>query len=256
MQTFRSLYARYYDLMYSDKNYSKELRCVESWIKKYGKNENKKILSLGAGTLNYERLLAEKGFVINGVDLSPDMVKLARQKIKAENLRGINVNQGDMLSISERESKYDIALAMFNVIGYCRGIRELEKVLRGIARVLKPGGIFIFDAWYASAVRQSPPQNRWKKYKKDGFDLYRLTRSQLDKVNDRVKLEIELIELGEENSYRRETERHVVSYWDTRQLRKKLVECGFMVENSCAFPDINRPISVRDWAMAIVARKK
>ena len=69
-------YAKYYDLLYQDKNYSKEADYIDRLIKTYHP-ESKTILDLGCGTGRHDILLAEKGFFLTGVDSSKEMLSAA-----------------------------------------------------------------------------------------------------------------------------------------------------------------------------------
>ena len=87
MDQFGNLYSQYYDLLYQDKDYLKEVKYIDNLIKKYS-SETRKILDLGCGTGKHDALLCDKGYVIHGVDISEDMLKVAeiRRKDREEKL--------------------------------------------------------------------------------------------------------------------------------------------------------------------------
>ena len=80
--------------MYEGKDYCLEADFFLRLIQKYGENV-KKIGSLGAGTLNHEIHLGEQGFIIKGIDISPDMVALAKEKIQKEKIENIKIEYMD-----------------------------------------------------------------------------------------------------------------------------------------------------------------
>ena len=53
--------ARYYDLIYKDKNYDDEVNYIDNLLEKYLKSE-KKILELGCGTGKHALLFKKKGY--------------------------------------------------------------------------------------------------------------------------------------------------------------------------------------------------
>ena len=70
-------YSRYYNLLYKDKDYKGEAGFIHDLIQKYSPGA-KSILDLGCGTGRHDVLLAEKGYVMTGVDMSEEMLLIAR----------------------------------------------------------------------------------------------------------------------------------------------------------------------------------
>ncbi len=64
-------YARYYALLYRDKDYVAEADYVAGLVKKYHPDAQS-ILELGFGTGIHASLLAEKGFTVYGIERSPE----------------------------------------------------------------------------------------------------------------------------------------------------------------------------------------
>ena len=101
-------YAKYYDLIYNDKNYAKEIDFLEEIFGVTFKP--KKILEVGCGTGNYTKLLLERGYDVTAVDISEDMLKVAAEKCACKCI------QGDISDI-ELNEKFDACLALFAVLG-------------------------------------------------------------------------------------------------------------------------------------------
>ena len=70
-------YARYYDLLYKDKDYRSEVNFVEARIREYAPSA-KSLLDMGCGTGRHDIPLWEKGYAICGVDQSEQMLAMAR----------------------------------------------------------------------------------------------------------------------------------------------------------------------------------
>jgi len=96
-------------------------------------------LDLGSGTGVVSLALAERGFDVVGVDHSPEMTEIARQKLSDANVRGsCRFVVGDA-----RELPYDDdEFACVTCQGLLHHLREVETCLRELARVLRPGGRF------------------------------------------------------------------------------------------------------------------
>jgi len=99
----------------------------------------KKILDVATGTgdvaiLTYRMLQPEK---ITGIDISEGMLELGRKKIQKLQLSGkIDLQKGDSETIRFENNIFDAITVAFGV----RNFQNLEKGLREMYRVLRPGG--------------------------------------------------------------------------------------------------------------------
>jgi SAM-dependent methyltransferase len=165
-------YARYYDLLYQDKDYEGEAQFVDRLIQTHAP-ETKTILELGCGTGKHAMLLATAGYDVRGVDLSAQMLASANQQrdlVSPEVAARLQFSQGDLRQIrfageaSDRENRqFDAVISLFHVISYQTTNRDLLAAFATAKRHLKPGGIFIFDIWYGPAVCNDPPTVRIKR---------------------------------------------------------------------------------------------
>ena len=74
-----SLYAKYYNLIYENKNYNSESKYIDEIIKELNpKCVN--LCDLGCGTGSYSFAFEKIGYKVEGIDLSSNMIKLANQK--------------------------------------------------------------------------------------------------------------------------------------------------------------------------------
>ena len=71
-------YSKFYDTFYKDKDYSEECDFIESVFQRYSGRPVKTILDLGCGTGGHTIPLAERGYLLTGVDLSAWMLKEAK----------------------------------------------------------------------------------------------------------------------------------------------------------------------------------
>jgi SAM-dependent methyltransferase len=141
--------AHLYDLIYSAfKNYDAECMTLAALIRREYPHA-RTILDVACGTGEHARLLNERhGFEVDGLDLDPAFVGIARNK-----LRNGTVYQGDMTSFALPD-KYDVVQCLFSSIGY---VGTLDNVRRALARFrahLAPGGIVLVEPWFAPGVMQ------------------------------------------------------------------------------------------------------
>jgi SAM-dependent methyltransferase len=253
MEKFGKKYAEWYDAMYQEKNYDEEVFCVESWLQEYGNGGNK-LACVGSGTLNHETQLAMAGYEIFGIDQSQSMVELAQVKIAKQGLKKVEVIVGDMRTFDFPQNNFDAVLIMFNVIGYCKDITELTQVFTKAFSALKPNGILIFDAWFADAVKKSPPFDRWRKVRYSGLDLYRMTHQEHLEKSKQVLLDIEVLALQGDTLVDRTREEHFVRYWDIEEIEMVAQKCGFNVVHTSTFPG-NKPLTEEDWIFGAVLKR-
>lgn len=101
-------------------------------------HQPKLLLDVATGTADFAlqalKLNPEK---VIGVDISEGMLEVGRHKIKARSLEHkIELAYGDSENLPFEENKFDAVTVAFGV----RNFENLEKGLREIFRVLKPGG--------------------------------------------------------------------------------------------------------------------
>jgi ubiquinone/menaquinone biosynthesis C-methylase UbiE len=101
-----------------------------------------RVLDLCCGAGRHSRALARAGLDVVGVDLSTDLLNEAREqseKLKIEYLRC------DMRDVPLASESLDGAVSLFTSFGYFMDEADDLRVLRGVARMLKPGARFLFD---------------------------------------------------------------------------------------------------------------
>jgi len=101
-----------------------------------------KILDLACGFGRHANRLAALGYSVTGIDQSADFLDIAR---KHASEMGVDVNylQADMRRI-EIVKEFDSVIMMFTTFGYFSDDDNF-RVLKNIARALKPGGTLGFD---------------------------------------------------------------------------------------------------------------
>ena len=106
-------------------------------------DEPRVALDLGCGTGRLLQPLAELGFRVVGVDLSSHMLGLAREKLAAAELEPADVRlfRADITDLYFLDnSSVDLAVCLYSTFGLISGRENRLACLRGIRRVLKPGG--------------------------------------------------------------------------------------------------------------------
>jgi 2-polyprenyl-3-methyl-5-hydroxy-6-metoxy-1,4-benzoquinol methylase len=108
----------------------------------------KAVLDLACGEGFYSRQLRQRGAAVLGVDLSPQMIRLARAE-EAQRPLGIEYQVGDAAALNLAE-RFDLVLAAY-LLNNAQSEQELTAMGRSIARSLRPGGRLV-------AVTNNPAQ--------------------------------------------------------------------------------------------------
>ena len=170
-----SNYARYYDLMYQDKDYVGEAQFIQRLIQTYAPATTT-ILELGCGTGNHAMLLAKEGYQVHGVDLSQEMLGYANERcdrLSPALATRLQFSQGDLRQV-RLDRKFDVVLSLFHVISYQTNNEDLLAAFETAKAHLVPGGILIFDVWYGPAVLSDPPTVRIKRLEDPSIQVTRI----------------------------------------------------------------------------------
>jgi SAM-dependent methyltransferase len=157
-------YARYYDLLYRDKDYPAEAQYVQELIQRYAPGASS-ILDLGCGTGTHAEQFALRGYEVRGVDVSEGMLQSARarqSRLTPEVRARLDFSTGDVRSFRAGR-RFDVVTALFHVVSYQVTDEDLAMTFATAAAHLAPGGIFLFDCWYGPAVLSDPPVVRAKR---------------------------------------------------------------------------------------------
>ncbi len=125
--------AKYYDLFYSNKSYEQEIDFLINLIK-----DRKTIIDVGCGTGIHMHLLEERGYQVDGLDLSDNMLDIAKTRTKGK------LFQGDLLNY-EIDKKYGVIISMFAVFNHLNNYEEFEKGIIKWYKNLNDNGILIID---------------------------------------------------------------------------------------------------------------
>ena len=165
MSTNFKEYAKYYDFFNSEKDYAKESSYIDWIIKKYSP-KTKSVLDIGCGTGLHDFELANLNYDVTGIDISEEMIKIAKIEAIKRNKRVDFCVDSDQAYIASH--KFDAIISLFHVISYQITDSKLSKLFEVANNNLKSGGLFVFDYWYTPAVEFLKLEKREKTIRVDG----------------------------------------------------------------------------------------
>jgi len=135
--------APYYDEVMSVVPYRQWVQYLRRLLKRYGWKP-RHVLDLATGTGSVALLLAEEGYKVTGVDLSEQMLVMARKKAIERNLQNVTFLQQDATRL-DLPQEFDLVVSLFDSLNYILTTKGLQDAFAGVYRCLQPGGGFIFD---------------------------------------------------------------------------------------------------------------
>lgn len=138
MATYET-FARVYDSIMDDSLYDK---WTDFSLRHFPKHK-KKLLELACGTGIQSVRFAQAGFEVTGLDLSADMLELAKKRASSAHQK-IDFLQGNMLDLSNVGS-FDLVTCYSDSICYMQDEVEVGDVFGEVYNCLNEGGVFIFD---------------------------------------------------------------------------------------------------------------
>ncbi|MBE7033236.1 MAG: class I SAM-dependent methyltransferase [Ruminococcaceae bacterium] len=133
-------FAYVYDRLINDVDYKEWADYYFKIFQRYGLNP-KLGLDLGCGTGNLTLELANRGIEMTGVDLSEDMLMVAREKSEGKDILYLNQDMTEF----ELYGTVDFIVSSLDCVNYITDKRDLLKVMKLVNNYLDPGGLFIFD---------------------------------------------------------------------------------------------------------------
>ena len=247
------LFYRYYDTLFSAKDYAGEVDAVFRHCTSYPLQPLEHILEIGCGTGSHTVEIARDPRVqVTAVDVDPEMLALAQTK--AEQASKKNVSFATSCSASRN---VDLCVALFNVVNYICGDESLHTFFEDIMSSLRSGGIFIFDCWNGTAALLDPPGS--KAYEQEDCEGQKVSchlTSQTDLVKKITVLNYQL-DLFDQSGKKIESGNYQLEQrlWTPLQVKAALQKAGFEVVTVCIPFEFEQAANDSDWKIMFVCRK-
>lgn len=131
--------ADYYDRIYAFKDYAAEAARITARIRAEHLDA-RSILDVACGTAEHAKHLAAE-FHVDGIDLEPRFVEIARDKVPEGRFEVADMRDFDL------GRRYDVVQCLFSSIGYLTDPEGVVEALGCFRRHLAPGGVVLVEPW-------------------------------------------------------------------------------------------------------------
>jgi SAM-dependent methyltransferase len=211
--------AELYDLIYGQfKDYAAEADRIAALLERVHPGAET-ILDVGCGTGEHARHLADASYRVDGIDIEPAFVRLAREKHPAGRFTHADMTDFDL------GERYDAILCLFSSIGYARTLEGVERALSRFRTHLSPGGVVAVEPWFEPAEWR-PGSVYLHVAESDGVKVSRMSHST---VRDRVSVLDFHYLVGRETGIQHLRETHELGLFTREEMEACFARAGLRV---------------------------
>jgi len=187
-----------YLLRYAHRDRNEAEGLVEQLIAAAAIPTEGRVLDLCCGSGRHLLAMARRGVGVGGMDLSPSLLRAARALAREEEVECPCLVRGDMRQLPYAAGSFAGVTHFFTAFGYFDSDDENFGVFREVARILKPGGLYLFDFFNAELVRKGLRDATDKRLSPDGRRVEKhIVRNTREGVVDTIAESVRLFEPGE-----------------------------------------------------------
>lgn len=131
--------ARYYDAIYSFKDYQAEAEEVHQLIRRSAPDA-RSLLDVACGTGMHLAHL-ERHYEVVGLDLEPTLLEIARRRLPS-----VQLHRADMMAFGLGR-RFDAVTCLFSSIGYASEEGSMRRAIASMAEHLNDGGVLVVEGW-------------------------------------------------------------------------------------------------------------
>lgn len=136
--------------VYRHRNEAEAAKLVELILNNVSIQPGSDIIDFACGAGRHSIIFAEKGFNVTALDLSPNLLNIARKRAAELNLK-INFINADLRNFCIT-SKFDMAVNLFTSFGYFENDEENFSLFSNASGVLNENGYFVIDYFNAKYI--------------------------------------------------------------------------------------------------------
>ncbi len=196
-------------------------------------SEGDLVCELGCGTGELTLRLAKKGYDMIGIDLSDDMLNVARDKMYESFQLDIDdpetFSNPPILFLEQDMREFELygtvraIISVCDSLNYLSDVQELTKVFRLVNNYLDKDGVFIFDVKTEHFYKNTCGNQTRMVESEDGTLIWENTYDEEDKVN---YYNLTMFHKEYDGRYRKSTEEHVQKVFAREEIVNALKDAG------------------------------
>ncbi len=225
MEAYEAL-ARAYDQLITPQEREQWLRDVPRRLVEAGVTPPMRVLDLACGTGQLALCLAQAGYRVMGVDLSPQMLDQAAKNAQRQGVF-LPLVQQDMRRL-DLHHEVEAVLCACDGLNYMTTPEDLRQALGSVCRVLRPGGLFLFDV----STREKLQAMDGEFYGEEEENVAYLWENRFDQASQCLTMDITFFFQVDaaRDLFRRQRELHVQRGHSREELEAALTAAGFAVQ--------------------------
>ena len=235
-----------------DRPVQKDCDAIVGWLVERGVFPGSALLDAGCGTGRYAAELDRRGYAVNGIDTSPQLIAEAKRLLPQASG---SISFGIWNLRKPLPRAYDAVL--------CRGVlndfiddESRRSALRAFAEDLRPGGVLIFDVreWEASVARKTAePLFRKRVTTERGVLLFE-SITVLDPEHHQLEISERHVLTHEDGSEEAATNLFRMQCWTRGEIAQWTRQAGFTNTVTFGAYDPSVPVAATDRLVVITQR--
>lgn len=218
------VFSEFYDALTANVSYDTVSQVLSSLLTRYGKSRGL-LLDLACGTGSVSVRMAQKGYEVIGVDLSPEMLSEAQNKAYSAGQNILFLCQ-DMTAL-DLYGTVDAAVCTLDGLCHLPDEESLQAAFGKVSLFMNPGGVFLFDVNSVYKHRAVLGNNT---FVYDTDDVYCVWQNTLLPDGVTVQMDLDFFEpVSDKGDYVRQSERFTERAYPRETLEAMLKKAGFTV---------------------------
>lgn len=211
--------AKFYDAIYSFKDYPAEAELVKDSVDHHLKTDGRTLLDVACGTGTHLALFSQ-WFDVYGVDLDSELLAIAGERTDA-----VRLHRGDMRNF-DMGRQFDVVTCLFSSVAYMTTFDDLREAIRNMANHVKSGGVLVVEP-FLYPESYSPGFLHFLHVDEPELKIARMSRSeQQGKV---ALLNFEYLIATPEGVFH-ESEQHRLGLFTQAEYEAAMADCQFAVD--------------------------
>jgi ubiquinone/menaquinone biosynthesis C-methylase UbiE len=213
-----------YDRLNADIDYAAWADYIERQFVLHAQKKPESVLDLACGTGTMTVELARRGYDMTGIDLSEDMLAVARQKCDAERFAHPVLLVCQNMSELELYGTVDAAVCCLDSLNYLTAADDLMRTFLHVHNYLNPDGLFLFDM---NAPKKFEDVYGTNAYVLEDEGILCAWQNIYNKKSKMCDFYLSIFTENADGRWTRFDEEQRERCWSLRTVKKLLADCGF-----------------------------